>query len=879
MKSSRRPSSPPPAQYDAPPPQPRALQPPSNLELFVCQRVSAELQPLLDGWRDAVRRELLSVREASADASDWREAVSAELAELRGEQQRSSESLADASARLAESPPARLQKKIEKQQEMLVASLTQLQEELGETRRTFERTEAGTSKERRQLVKAANDEKATALAAVELERRRAQERIAELEQRLTSTETAARAAGARASNGQAEVGDLRLIAAQHEGAEALRQAAEVRLHEVGDAKKALEDLAARQALQCTILGEAVLEAERDDLARQWASLQAAHQAAAALAACAARHEERRSRSHAEWLAATEAIVPSIATAAHGLVNRLEVVAEHTEGISTGIDAWRGRAIRAEADAKFADETCREAKARARALDDQLQSQHQVLRALQLEMRLLVSELQGAESELQVYRLREREAICATAEAAIAVREVAPLHDAVVALTADLLAPMRTLELDAHATAMRDAEALAQANDRAARAESAAFEAFTSAEDAWRRERVDAAAALAAAEVSVQHIAVQLPPLKEALAASATREAVLVERVAALEKELAASVAAVPVAAAEHATSVSALRDEVVREREAAAAERQAHATERAELQAQGERARLALSQATQGAAAAAVRASEEANANLNAEREAGVAREAAAISAAEAARTALDVVRKEAEQASRKAAEEHTARLAAANARVAERASAFEAEMAKQRERTEAMVADLKATMASQHEVSLRAAQDATHAAAAKAEAAQHSARTAAEHQQQQMRSLTREHAAALRADRQLAAQELAAARERAEDAERRLESARHSALATQQLAFREVGMPRDGSVGQSRRSAARATGLEAVEQVEQIDDEEWHAARRQHDSLMNDDRTNRASEASLARGGASAALLRRAAMLSEGTPRTAGRV
>ena len=199
--------------------------------------------------------------------------------------------------------------------------------------------------------------------------------------------------------------------------------------------------------------------------------------------------------------------------------------------------------------------------------------------------------------------------------------------------------------------------------------------------------------------------------------------------------------------------------------------------------------------------------------------------------------------------------------------------------MAKQRERTEAMVADLKATMASQHEVSLRAAQDATHAAVAKAEAAQHSARTAAEHQQQQMRSLTREHAAALRADRQLAAQELAAARERAEDAERRLESARHSALATQQLAFREVGMPRDGSVGQSRRSAARATGLEAVEQVEQIDDEEWHAARRQHDSLMNDDRTNRASEASLARSGASAALLRRAAMLSEGTPRTAGRV
>ena len=79
-----RAASPPPAtpapltftdSYGRPRPAETSLPPqPSNLELFVCQRVSAELQPLLDGWRDAVRLELHAVREASADAAEWREA-------------------------------------------------------------------------------------------------------------------------------------------------------------------------------------------------------------------------------------------------------------------------------------------------------------------------------------------------------------------------------------------------------------------------------------------------------------------------------------------------------------------------------------------------------------------------------------------------------------------------------------------------------------------------------------------------------------------------------------------------------------------------------------------------------------------------------------
>ena len=35
---------------------------PSQTELFVCQRVQAELQPLLDGWREQVRDVTVSGR-------------------------------------------------------------------------------------------------------------------------------------------------------------------------------------------------------------------------------------------------------------------------------------------------------------------------------------------------------------------------------------------------------------------------------------------------------------------------------------------------------------------------------------------------------------------------------------------------------------------------------------------------------------------------------------------------------------------------------------------------------------------------------------------------------------------------------------------------
>ena len=219
-------------------------------------------------------------------------------------------------------------------------------------------------------------------------------------------------------------------------------------------------------------------------------------------------------------------------------------------------------------------------------------------------------------------------------------------------------------------------------------------------------------------------------------------------------------------------AISALRLEVSREREVAENERRAHAAERSELAGQVERARIAAATGAEESANAVQKAAEESRADLALEREASIAREAVAIASAEEARAVLERYRVDAVALQRKMQEAHSHELAAANARVAERAAVFESEMAKQRERSEVLVMEAKAAAAAMHESAIRAAAEATAAAEAKVEAAQQASRAASEHNQLQMRSLAREHAASLRAERQLAAQELAAARERAEDAE-----------------------------------------------------------------------------------------------------------
>ena len=344
-----------------------------------------------------------------------------------------------------------------------------------------------------------------------------------------------------------------------------------------------------------------------------------------------------------------------------------------------------------------------------------------------------------------------------------------------------------------------------------------------------------------------------------------------ERQTALEKDLAAAAVAVPVVAAEHDKAFAALRTEIMRERESSISERQAHAAERTELTAQVERARLATAKTAEEAAAAVSRAVEDARANLDAEREASAAREAAAVDNAEAARAALDRCRTEAAVAHQDAVEQHAAEMAAANARLAERAAAFEVEMAKQREHNEVHVGDAKANASAQHESAMRSAAEALAAAEARAEAAQQSARVAAEHQNQQMRSLAREHSAALRAERQLAAQELAASRERAEDAERRLETARHGTLASSLSPTKPPMSPSSSAAFEEQWEGLRRA-QEALGAAHSLRLSELGGNRR-----LGGEGSMKSSGV----GGASAALVRRA-LLSEsrvGTPRvTPGR-
>ena len=870
------------------------MQRPSNLELFVCQRVSAELQPLLDSWRDAVRGELLSVREATADAADWREAVSAELAELRGEQQRAAASLTTTASQLAEAPPVRIQKKLEKQQETLSDSLRQLQDELKETRKTFDRAEAAAAKERRELLKTAQEEKAAALSASALERSHAEQRVAELEATLQRSESAARAASARASQGEESslsltkaLGEVRVLVAQNEGVEAARAAAVERLEELTQVNRAADAVVMQQAVHCTLLSEAVLEAERDDNVREKAALEHAHTQAAALAQQANAREQRRERAHAEWLAATEAVVPTIATAASDLVGRLEGALDRADFI----EGWRGRAIKAEADAEAAEALRKIAEARAVDAEREAKVQQAEAHHLSVHVRSLIVLLGELERDAALLAQREAAAMHAVSEMEVAVSELAPLHEAITSLGSEVLLPMRTLELDAAQTASRYAESLAEANARAISEQSASRAAFSAAEQAWREERVATHKGRDLATADAKKQASKVVPLEEELSKTVTRCAVLEERIVSLEKELQSARDAVPIADNAAKEAISALRLEVSREREVAENERRAHAAERSELAGQVERARIAAATGAEESANAVQKAAEESRADLALEREASIAREAVAIASADEARAVLERYRVDAVALQRKMQEAHSHELAAANARVAERAAVFESEMAKQRERSEVLVMEAKAAAAAMHESAIRAAAEATAAAEAKVEAAQQASRAASEHNQLQMRSLAREHAASLRAERQLAAQELAAARERAEDAERRLESVRHGERLDAQLSPAKLSR----SSSPRRASAGRPTGGVGVEEEEQ---DEWEGIRRQQEAvsvahaqrlaemgapattigrpLAGSPYAARASPAptpSLSTlGGASAALLRRA-MLSEGRP------
>jgi hypothetical protein len=162
------------------------------------------------------------------------------------------------------------------------------------------------------------------------------------------------------------------------------------------------------------------------------------------------------------------------------------------------------------------------------------------------------------------------------------------------------------------------------------------------------------------------------------------------------------------------------------------------------------------------------------------------------------------------------------------------------------------------------HEAAERAAAEASAGAAARLEAAQQAARTAAEHHQAAMRTLAREHAETLRRERQLAAQELSTARERAEDAERRLDLMRHAGQLERELEPRvgpsspELALP-----PASLRASAPAAEFA-------LDGTPWQAMRRQQEAISaaHAQRLSEMRFSAVGRsGGASGALLRRAAL------------
>lgn len=754
---------------------------PSNLELFVVQRVSAELQPLLDRWRDAVRGELLAVREASADAAEWREAVSSELSTLRAGQQRTADTLATASARLEEAPPSQLHRSLEKQEESFGSSMRRLQEALGETSLTFERAEASSAKDKRQVIKAIQEERARALEASGKQVEHLELHAADLAARLSAAEAAAKASGKRAANVEQQLTHLRIATSDTAATQDALRRAEARVEEGDVARRAAEATATQQAVHCSLLGEALVAAERDWHAAEHAALADAHEAVGAILGAVRSHEERRRRSHAEWLAATEAVVPTIASSAHALVGRLEAAAERADGTSSALDGWRGRATIAEARAAEADGLRRAAEVRAADAETLATARAAECVVLALQARTLVAELRATEVEIDDMRRRDAAAVAAAAECADAVAPLSAVHAAVCQLAADMLVPMRALELEATATALEDADTLRRHADAAACAEAAGHLALQRAEGAWRVEREALSHSRDAAAEDARASAASAAALRHELAQSEVRVAVLDERLGALDRQLLEAAHAEAAAVRSHLERIASVEADVARERESAVTERSRHAQERAELARMVEQARLAAAAAADEAATAVARAADESRRGVEAERAAGEARVAAADEAAEASRAALDRYRSEAEAAQRRSEEAHAAQLATAAARTAELAASFKLELEKQRERSEVAVLEAKASASAQHEVALRAAAEREGAAEARVEAAQAAAKVAAEQHQQQLRALTREHAAALRAERQLASQELAAARERAEDAERRLEMMRHA--------------------------------------------------------------------------------------------------
>ena len=118
---------------------------------------------------------------------------------------------------------------------------------------------------------------------------------------------------------------------------------------------------------------------------------------------------------------------------------------------------------------------------------------QEARGLAVQVRTLIPLIGELEHDVATFTRREASVAAQVAEMAAAVEELRPVEEHVASLGAKMLVPMRGIELEATATALRDSQLLAAANASAAKMQEQAREHARSAEAAWRKER-DALAA-------------------------------------------------------------------------------------------------------------------------------------------------------------------------------------------------------------------------------------------------------------------------------------------------------------------------------------------------------------------------------------------------
>eukprot|EP00966_Prymnesium_polylepis_P121875 2817278-Prymnesium_polylepis.1 len=155
------------------------------------RRVSEEIQPMLDGWQQAVDKQLRQMHDAE---EDWIAGFRQGLAELRDEvaqRARREETLKACYEKLADEGGVgpKLVKRVDEQTEAIGAALSKLQSTVAESRKVVERTERATNSDKRALLKATAEETAaairTAASGVEAAERRAATLEVELEERAS----------------------------------------------------------------------------------------------------------------------------------------------------------------------------------------------------------------------------------------------------------------------------------------------------------------------------------------------------------------------------------------------------------------------------------------------------------------------------------------------------------------------------------------------------------------------------------------------------------------------------------------------------------------------------------------------------------------------